>query len=165
MKPPGKKARDRAHARDMQVGLPARRAAVELLAAVLEKKQALDDVLGRSLERGAMFDLPVRHRALARAIIPASLRRKGQLAHVLFPFLERGLPDKSGALYPILLSGAAQLIFLKTPPHAAIDLAVTLAQYDPKAKRYDKLANAVLRRVANDGEPLAARLAPAPLNT
>lgn len=165
MKPSGKEARDRAHARDMQVGLPARRAAVELLAAVLQKKQALDDVLGRSLERGAMFDLPVRDRALARAIIAASLRRKGQLDHALFTFLERGLPDKSGTLYPILLSGAAQLIFLKTPPHAAIDLAVTLAQYDPKAKRYDKLVNAVLRRVANEGEAIAGSLNAARVNT
>ena len=165
MKPSGKEARERAHARDMQVGLPARRAAVELLAAVLQKKQALDDVLGRSLERGAMFDLPVRDRALARAIIAASLRRKGQLDHALFTFLERGLPDKSGTLYPILLSGAAQLIFLKTPPHAAIDLAVTLAQYDPKAKRYDKLVNAVLRRVANEGEAIAGSLNAARVNT
>jgi 16S rRNA (cytosine967-C5)-methyltransferase len=165
MKPSGKEARERAHARDMQVGLPARRAAVELLAAVLQKKQALDDVLGRSLERGAMFDLPVRDRALARAIIAGSLRRKGQLDHALFTFLERRLPDKSGTLYPILLSGAAQLIFLKTPPHAAIDLAVTLAQYDPKAKRYDKLVNAVLRRVANEGEAIAGSLNAARVNT
>src|SRR5262249_10044461 len=161
MKPPGKKARDRAHARDMQVGLPARRAAVELLAAVLEKKQSLPDASGRWLERGGMFDLPVRVRALARAIIAASLRRKGQLDHVLFTFLERGLPEKSGTLYPIVLSGAAQLIFLRTPPHAAIDLAVSLAQYDPKAKRYDKLVNAVLRRVANDGKAIPPRPDPA----
>jgi 16S rRNA (cytosine967-C5)-methyltransferase len=160
-----KGARDGAHARDLQVGLPARRAAAELLSAVLQKKQALDDVLGRSLERGAMFDLPPRDRALARAIIAAGLRRKGQLDHVLLSFLERGLPEKSGMLYPILLSAAAQLIFLKTPPHAAIDLAVTLAQYDPRAKRYDKLVNAVLRRVAKDGEAIAASLDAAQVNT
>ncbi len=160
-----KEAQDRAHVRDMQVGLPARRAAAELLSAVLRKKQALDDVLGRSLERGAMFDLPPRDRALARAIIAASLRRRGQLDHVLLSFLERGLPEKSGLLYPILLSGAAQLIFLKTPPHAAIDLAVTLAQYDPRAKRYDKLVNAVLRRVAKDGEAIAASLDAPQINT
>src|SRR5262245_4898079 len=165
MKPSGKEARDRAHARDMQVGLPARRAAVELLAAVLQKRQALDDVLARSLEKGAMFDLPMRDRALARAIIAASLRRKGQLDHVLFTFLERGLPEKSGTLYPILLSAAAQLIFLKTPPHAAIDLAVRLAQYDPRAKRYDKLVNAVLRRVAEKGEAIASSLDSARVNT
>ena len=165
MKPSRKETRDRSHTRDMQVGLPARRAAVELLAAVLQRKQVLDDVLGRSLERGAMFDLAARDRALARAIVAASLRQKGELDRVLFTFLGRGLPDKSGTLYPILLAGAAQLIFLKTPPHAAIDLAVTLAQYDPKAKRYDKLVNAVLRRVANEGEAIASALDAARVNT
>jgi 16S rRNA (cytosine967-C5)-methyltransferase len=162
---PDKEARDRAHAREFQVGLPARRAAVELLDAVLVKKQALDDILGRSLEKGAMFNLPARDRALTRAIVAASLRRKGQLDHVLTTFLDRGLPEKSGTLYTILLSATAQLIFLKTPPHAAIDLAVTLAQYDPRAKRYDKLVNAVLRRVAAEGEAIAASLDAARVNT
>src|SRR4029079_7587551 len=128
-------------------------------------KQPLDDILGRSLDKGAMFDLPARDRALARAIVAASLRRKGQLDNVLNTFLERGLPERSGTLYPILLSAAAQLIFLKTPAHAAIDLAVTLTQYDPQAKRYDKLANAVLRRVANEGEVIASALDAARVNT
>jgi len=165
MTPSGKTARAKAAARDAQVGLPARRAATELLKAVLQKKQPLDDILGRSLDKGFMFDLPARDRALVRAIVAASLRRKGQLDHVLGSFLERGMPERSGALYPILLSAAAQLIFLKTPPHAAIDLAVTLVQYDPKAKRYDRLANAVLRRVASDGEAIAAKLDAARINT
>ncbi len=160
-----KEARARARARDAQVGLPARRAAVEVLAAVLQKKQPLDDILGRSLDKGIMFDLPARDRALTRAIVAASLRRKGQLDHVLGAFLERGMPEKSGTLYPILLSAAAQLVFLNTPPHAAIDLAVTLAQYDPRAKRYDRLVNAVLRRVASDGAKIAASLDAARINT
>ena len=63
--------------RDHQVGLPARRAAVRLLDAVLQKKQPLDDVLGRAQDGGYMFDLPVRDRALARAIVGTSLRRRG----------------------------------------------------------------------------------------
>jgi 16S rRNA (cytosine967-C5)-methyltransferase len=161
----GKEARARERERDAQVGLPARRAAVELLSAVLQQKQALDDILGRSLEKGSMFNLTARDRALTRAIVATSLRRKGQLDHVLGAFLERGMPDKAGTLYPILLSAAAQLVFLKTPPHAAIDLAVTLAQYDPKAKRYDKLVNAVLRKVANEGEAIAASLDAPHVNT
>jgi 16S rRNA (cytosine967-C5)-methyltransferase len=160
-----KEARQPARAREAQVGLPARRAAAEVLAAVLQKKQPLDDILGRSLDKGFMFDLPARDRALVRAIVATSLRRKGQLDHLLGTFLERGMPDKSGTLYPILLSAAAQLVFLKTPPHAAIDLAVTLTQYDPRAKRYDKLVNAVLRRVASDGEKIAAGLDTACVNT
>ena len=151
--------------RDHQVGLPARRAAVTLLDAVLWKKQPLDDVLGRSRDKGVMFNLPVRDRALARAIVGMSLRRRGQIDHVLNHFLERGLPKKAGSLYAILLSGAAQLLFMNVPPHAAIDLAVRLAQWDPKAKRYDKLVNAVLRRVSEKGEAIAASLDAARVNT
>ncbi len=161
----GKVARAKARTHDAQVGLPARRAAVEVLAAVLQKKQPLDDILGRSLDQGFMLNLPARDRALTRAIVAASLRRKGQIDFVLDNFLERGLPEKSGTLYPILLSAAAQLMFLRTPAHAAIDLAVTLVQYDPKAKRYDKLVNAVLRRVASEGDAIAAALDATRINT
>ena len=157
--------RDSPAAREAQAGLPARRAAVELLSAVIDKKQPLDDILSRSLATGWMFDLPARDRALARAIVATSLRRRGEIDHVLGHFLERGLPDKSGKLYPILLSGAAQLMFLKTPPHAAIDLAVRLAQWDGRARRYDKLVNAVLRRVAKEGDAIAASLDAPRVNT
>ena len=150
--------------RDHQVGLPARRAAASLLDAVLQKKQPLDDVLARVRE-GAMFDLPTRDRALARAIVGTSLRRKGEIDRVLETFLERGLPARAGALYPILLSGAAQLLFMNVPPHAAIDLAVCLVQWDPRAKRYDKLVNAVLRRVSEKGADIAASLDAARVNT
>jgi 16S rRNA (cytosine967-C5)-methyltransferase len=152
-------------AREAQVGLPARRAAVELLSAVIDKKQPLDDILSRSLATGWMFDLPQRDRALARAIVATSLRRRGQIDHLLGTFLQRGLPDKAGKLYPILLSGAAQLIFLKTPPHAAIDLAVRLAQWDQRARRYDKLVNAMLRRVAKEGDSIATSLNAPRVNT
>ena len=148
-----------------QLGLPARRAAVEVLAAVIAKKQSLDDILGRSLSSGGMLDLPVRDRAFTRAIVGASLRRRGQIDAVLARFLERGMPPKSGSLYEILLSGAAQLLFLKAPPHAVIDLAVRLAQYDPKAARFDKLVNAVLRKVATEGEAIANSLDAARINT
>jgi 16S rRNA (cytosine967-C5)-methyltransferase len=150
--------------RDHQVGLPARRAAASLLDAVLQKQQPLDDVLGRD-RGGVPYDLPTRDRALARAIVGTSLRRKGQIDCVLKTFLEKGLPGRAGTLYPILLSGAAQILFMNVPPHAAIDLAVRLAQWDPRAKRYDKLVNAVLRRVSEKGAGIADSLDPARINT
>ncbi|MGH6735354.1 MAG: 16S rRNA (cytosine(967)-C(5))-methyltransferase RsmB [Methyloceanibacter sp.] len=165
MTPPKGAPRALSPTRDHQVGLPARRAAASLLDAVLQKRQPLDDVLARARDRGYMFDLPVRDRAFARAIVGASLRRRGQIDQVLTTFLERGLPAKSGSLYAILLSGAAQLLFLETPPHAAIDLAVRLAQWDPRAQRYDKLVNAVLRRVAEKGGAIAAALDATRVNT
>lgn len=151
--------------REAQVGLPARRAAVELLTAVLQKRQPLGEILSRTLSGGWLADYPQRDIALARAIVGTSLRRKGEIDCVLDAFVERGLPPRAGSPYPILLSGAAQLIFLKTPPHAAIDLAVRLAQYDPRAMRYDKLVNAVLRRVATEGDGIAAKLDPSRVNT
>ncbi len=162
---PSKDAQKTVSRNDHQVGLPARRAASALLDAVLQKKQPLDDVLGRSRDGGLMFDLPVRDRALARAIVGASFRRKGQIDHVLGTFLDRGLPARAGTLYPILLSGAAQILFLNVPSHAAIDLAVRLAQWDPRTKRYDKLVNAVLRRVAEKGDDIAASDDAARINT
>lgn len=158
-------AHDSPAARAAQAGLPARRAAVELLTAVLDKKQPLDDVLGRALATGWILNLPQRDRALTRAVVATSLRRRGEIDQVLGKFLGRGLPDKAGTLYPILLSAAAQLIFLKTPPHAAIDLAVRLAQYNARARRYDKLVNAVLRRVAKGGEAIVSSLDAARVNT
>ncbi len=105
--------------------------------------------------RACMFDLPVRDRALARAIVGVSLRRRGQLDHVLNTFSRARPADRSPArstrsccrVRPSSSSSS-------TPPHAAIDLAVRLAQWDPRAKRYDKLANAVLRRVSEKGEAL-----------
>ncbi|MDJ0511877.1 MAG: RsmB/NOP family class I SAM-dependent RNA methyltransferase [Methyloceanibacter sp.] len=150
--------------KDHQVGLPARRTAASILDAVLQKKQHLDDVLGR-VRDGAMFDLAIRDRALARAIVGTSLRRKGQIDHVLETFMTRGFPARAGTLYPILLSGAAQILFMNVPAHAAIDLAVSLAQWDPRAKRYDKLVNAVLRRVSDKGADIAASLDAARVNT
>jgi 16S rRNA (cytosine967-C5)-methyltransferase len=42
-------------------------------------------------------------------------------------------------------------VFLETPPHAAVGLAVEQARLDPRAKRYDRLVNAVLRRVSREG--------------
>src|SRR5690606_6969742 len=49
----------------------------------------------------------------------------------------------------ILLVGAAQICCLGTPPHAAVSLAVEHCRHERSARRYDKLANAVLRRCAD----------------
>src|SRR5262249_28361024 len=43
------------------------------------------------------------------------------------------------------------LFWLEVPDHAAVDLAVRLAQADRRAARYPGLVNAVLRRMARDG--------------
>lgn len=143
-------------------GLAARQEAVRLIEAVLARGRALDDALtDRSAAHAA---LDARDRAFARAIATTVLRRLGELDALLARFIEKPLPERQGRLRFILLSAAAQLAFLETPPHAAISLAVDQCRMDRDALRFDKLANAVLRRTAEQGSAILASLDPVRLN-
>jgi len=52
------------------------------------------------------------------------------------------------------LIGAAQILWMDVPDHAAVDLSVRLVQSDRRAAKYAGLVNAVLRRCAREGKPL-----------
>jgi 16S rRNA (cytosine967-C5)-methyltransferase len=52
------------------------------------------------------------------------------------------------------LIGAAQILWMDVPDHAAVDLSVRLVQSDRRAAKYAGLVNAVLRRCAREGEGL-----------
>ena len=134
-------------------GEAARSAAVYALAGVFHFKRAFDDVLP---EAAAKFAVETRDRAFARAIAAAALRHKGSLQHVITRFLDKPLPKDTGRLDAILLAAVAQLLILKTPPHAAISIAVDQCRLDSKARRFDKLVNAVLRRVSEKGAAILA---------
>ena len=54
------------------------------------------------------------------------------------------------------MTAAAQLLFLDTPAHAAISQAVDVARIDHSTRRFDKLVNAVLRKIAVDGKAALA---------
>ena len=81
-----------------------------------------------------------------RAIVATVMRRLGTLRHLLAGLLERGLPANAPRVESALLIGAAQILLLDVPDHAAVDLSVRLAQEDRHAKHYAALVNAVLRR-------------------
>ncbi len=89
-----------------------------------------------------------RDRALMRRLAATVLRRLGTLRHLLGGFLDKGFPSDAPRVETILLIGAAQILWLEVPDHAAVDLSVRLAQADRRAARYGGLINAVLRRVA-----------------
>jgi 16S rRNA (cytosine967-C5)-methyltransferase len=143
----------------------ARRLAAGLLSAVLTEKRPLDEAFDRFTAEEKFVALEPRDRAFARAIAATALRRKGQLAAIVKRFIEKPLPEKRGRLDAILLCAAAQLVFLKTPPHAVINLAVFQVQEDREARRFSRLANAVLRRVSEQGARLAFAQDAARLNT
>jgi 16S rRNA (cytosine967-C5)-methyltransferase len=130
--------------------LAARRAALRLLRATLGRHRPLDDALEADTELGR---LAARDRAFARLLAATVLRRLGQLDECLGRFVARPLPAKAASVQDLLRLASAQLLFLGTPPHAAVGTAVDLAQAIGQG-HYKGLVNAVLRRVARDGAGL-----------
>jgi len=147
-------------------GQPARRAALSLLAGVARDGRALDELLAEAHGAGgALARLSLRDRAFARAIATTALRRHGQIAALLAAHLETALPPRAGPAGLILALATAELVFLKTPAHAAVSAAVALAKADRQARHFAGLINAVLRRVAETGAAAAHDQDAARLNT
>jgi 16S rRNA (cytosine967-C5)-methyltransferase len=132
-------------------GLAARRIAADILDGVLRRRIALDELLSGKNAHPGLPALADRDRALTRRLTATVLRRLGTLRHLLGGFLEKGFPSDAPRAETILLLGAAQILWLEVPDHAAVDLSVRLAQGDRRAARYAGLVNAVLRRVTQSG--------------
>ena len=137
-------------------GLAAHRAAVEILDAVLRRKLPLDEQLGGKSAHPSLATLAERDRALMRRLVGTVLRRLGTLRHLLLGVLDKGFPAEAPRVEWILLVGAAQILWLDVPDHAAVDLSVRLAQSDRRAAHFTGLVNAVLRKLAKSGTPVAA---------
>ncbi len=131
-------------------GLAARRIAADILEGVLRRGRSLDDQLDGGSTHPGLVALPERDRALTRHLVATVLRRLGTLRHLLSLYLERGIPADSPRVETALLIGAAQILWLDVPDHAAVDLSVRLVQGDRRAARYAGLVNAVLRRVTKN---------------
>ncbi len=135
-------------------GLAARVAAARAVAEALTASRPLDERLAADpAQRGG---LDARDRALARSIATVALRRLGTIRKALTRRLDKGMPKRSGALEWTLIVAAAQILFLDTPDHAAVDLAVKATRAEPASAPFAGLANAVLRAIARDREDILA---------
>ena len=135
-------------------GLAARRIAADILDGVLHKHRTLDDQLDGAAAHPGLKSLADRDRALMRRLVATILRRLGTLGHLLSRLLDRGVPTDAPRAQSALLIGAAQILWMDVPDHAAVDLSVRLVQSDRRAAKYAGLVNAVLRRCAREGQPL-----------
>ena len=135
-------------------GLAARRIAADILDGVLHKHRTLDEQLDGGAAHPGLKTLSDRDRALMRRLVATILRRLGTLGHVLSRLLDRGIPTDAPRAQSALLIGAAQILWMEVPDHAAVDLSVRLVQSDRRAAKYAGLVNAVLRRCAREGQPL-----------
>jgi len=155
-------------------GLPARRAALKMLDAVLRRGETLDQAAGAALPqvRGDA------DRALARAIAAESLRWLADLDALIDSATRVALPDdaKPRAVLRLML---AQWLRLETPPHAVIATGLPLLAGGPRrlahgvfstlVKRESRLPAAptlppaVAARWGERAAPIAAALAEPPL--
>lgn len=126
---------------------PTRDVAFDILCGVVEHRRMLENSLSRS---AAAHQAEARDRAAAHRLAAATLRHMGTLRTVLEPFLKKEPPEP---VRVALMMGCAQLLFLETPPHAAVGTTVSLLRRR-KLAPFAGLANAVLRRVATSGTEL-----------
>lgn len=132
-------------------GLSARSAALKALLGIKEHGLTAEASF-RNVFRN--ISLSERDKGFVRLLVLTTLRYEGILDAVVGAFLSKPLPSKQKRVKDILRLGAAQLLLLKTPPHAVLWTSVELVKEEKKAAFLSGLVNAVLRRVGKNGEAL-----------
>ena len=129
-------------------GLPARRAALRLLDAVLRRGETLDQAAHNAVQ-GLAADAD---RALARAIAAEALRWLPDLDALIDSATPQVLPDdaKPRAVLRLML---AQWLRLGTPPHAVVATALPLLTGGPKRLAHGVFATLTRRQVALPDHP------------
>ena len=113
----------------------------------------------RLVENGRYLDEALRHaqglddrdRRFVRLLAATCLRRAGQIDTILVDLMSRPPTGKQRDAMIILRMGAAQLLFLETEAHAAVNSTVELM----RAAGFDRLTgmtNAIMRRLTREGK-------------
>jgi 16S rRNA (cytosine967-C5)-methyltransferase len=139
----------------------ARSVAIDLIGTVLRRKRPLDDAIEDNVD---MTALAARDRAFARLLVATVLRRLGQIDALIAHCLNTPLPPRAAVVHDMLRLGIAQLLFLRTPAHAAVATTVDLAEARGFLS-HKGLLNAVLRRLSIEGPALAEAQDAARLDT
>lgn len=137
-------------------GSGARRLAFEAVEEVLRSRRSLDDIWDGAARAAG---LEPRDEALAKAIVLTTFRRLGTIRAALAARRDGGLP-RDERLFALLATGAAQILFLDVPDHAAVSTAVDVTREDRRLTRYGGLVNALLRRVARERDAILAEADP-----
>jgi 16S rRNA (cytosine967-C5)-methyltransferase len=138
---------------------PSRLAAYDILRAVGDEGAYANLVAQRVL---ADADLHGRDAAFATTLAYGTLRRRGFIDAVLEACSARPLAEIDAQVLDVVRLGAMQILYLGTPPHAAVGETVQLARLVGGEAR-SKFANAVLRRVGErDLDEWVEQVAPDP---
>lgn len=126
---------------------PSRNAALQILRDVFEKPETLERAFHHNVEG---FETP--DRAFVRHLATTALRRQGQIDAIIDSLTDRKLSGKQQLIRYILRLAIAQLYFMATPAHAAVNGAVEQAPAKMKG-----MVNAVLRRAERERKNLSKR--------
>lgn len=136
----------------------ARLSALGVLVITLDKNKPLDSAWAQD-RHFATFGPS--DRAFAQLLVKTTLRRLAQIDDLLSRFVER-MP--APRIMHTLRLGVAQLIWLETPPHAAVHSAVEMTK-QLRMEKFSGLVNAVLKKVVAEGRAIIETQDEAKLNT
>jgi 16S rRNA (cytosine967-C5)-methyltransferase len=103
-------------------------------------------------ELGRARALSPADRGLGTELVYGVLKRRRRLDWALAAYAPRGLDALDGRVRDALRVGAYQILFLRVPAHAAVDDAVNAIKR-ARGQGLANFANALLRRLAREGEP------------
>lgn len=128
--------------------LDVRAAAARAMVEVTAKGHSLSSVIPRWQEK-----VPERDRALLQELLYGTLRWQLRLEAILTPLLKKPMRAKDADVQSLMLIGLYQLLYMRTPDHAAVGATVSATKglKKPWAKG---LCNAVLRNFQRQSDEL-----------
>ncbi len=133
-------------------GLESRKCAIDILDKILIKRLDLDRALN---DNDTLPTLSVRDRGFVRHLVASTLRHLGQIDDLIMANLDDPKRISQPRFFHLLRIAITQLLILKTPPHAAVNGSVTLADGNPSLRKYKGVINGVLRHIAREFETLS----------
>lgn len=151
---PSRQSRQARIEKNLSDSVKARRCAALAVMDVTANGRALELALAETEDYSS---LESRDRAFARAIAATVFRRSGQIKAVLKPLVRK---PPTAPVQAILQTAVAQIVFMDVSPHAAVSETVDVLKSRKTTLGFANFANAVLRRVVEQGKHTAAATPP-----
>lgn len=131
--------------------------AANALVQVLFERRSLSAVLPQCLAQIHLADERAGERALAQEMCYGVLRWQPRLTAILGHLMRKPLKERDANVHTLLLLGLYQLIYMRTPNHAAVTETVSAVKVLNKAWA-SGLVNAVLRGYVRDAQRITAEV-------
>ena len=133
-------------------GLSSRKIAVEILLEIIESLVPLDDVFNKFIKQGSSLSkMQPEDRSFCRLLVSSTLRNLTEIDYILNKFLKKSLDKSPPKVQMILRIGIVQIVYLRTPDHAATNTSVELG-----GNKWKSLINAIMRNVLRGRDKINA---------